>query len=368
MSRTAARKSIMISVCVGVAILGLLLGFVPQREGFEVRRRINPVVATLRPDDMPAPILGSVGPWAVRASVRAIMPAGDYPLLTEAPAAGRWISFSEDSVRLLTFAGQQHLIMNAVDTLFTPLLPLDGSTEPVVLFGALPQGYGESMAMDGLPLRWRKSNPECDAERPSPAMGSERILTEFLGHYAGGDIFDRARRYQALVEGFATRFGLNPALVYAIIYAESNFTPVLVSSRSAMGLMQLLPSTAGGEVHTFLHGRPTSVNLAELANPEINIRYGTAYLHLLLNKHFGEVRDPLSREYCAIAAYNMGPNRLLRMYPPEIINTMTPAEVLERLSTSLPFAETRAFVLKVTRARETFAGSFVSSVRTPLPQ
>lgn len=41
---------------------------------------------------------------------------------------------------------------------------------------------------------------------------------------------------------------------------------------------------------------------------------GTAYLHILLTRYFQDVSDPLSREYCAVAAYNMGPNRFLRLY------------------------------------------------------
>lgn len=362
MSRKATRNGILISVCVGVALIGLMLGFVPQKEGFEVRRRINTVTATLRPDDLPIPIVAGDGPWAVRDAVHHGDEHTRYGAQADRPE-GRWIRFADDGVRLMTFAGQQLLMMEATDDMVTPLLPLDGSPEPVALLGALPQGYGESMGLDGLPLRWRKSrtDAECDAERPSPAITSERVLAEFSRQPFGGDLFDRARRYQPLVEGFARRFDLHPALVYAIIHAESNFTPVLVSSRSAMGLMQLLPSTAGGEVHTFLHGRPASVSLAELSNPETNIRYGTAYLHLLLNRHLGEIRDPLSREYCAVAAYNMGPNRLLRMYPPEVINALTPAEVLERLTTSLPFSETRAFVAKVTRTRHEFATSFVGA-------
>ncbi len=59
----------------------------------------------------------------------------------------------------------------------------------------------------------------------------------------------------------------------------------------------------------FLYGRRGQVSYDELRVPEINIRYGTAYLHILFNRYFQKVTDPVSREYCAIAAYNLGPNR-----------------------------------------------------------
>lgn len=335
MSRTVRRNGILMSLCIGTAFVVLLLGFVPQKEGFEVRRRVNTATATLRPDDMPPPILEKSGSWAMRAAIRHDTVTAHTALPT---GTGRWINFAEDGVHLLTFAGTHTLTLDAARHIFN---------EPIPLLGVLSPDYGERMVADSacVPVL-------------APTIAGERVLTAVSSQMFGTDLFDRARQYQGLVESFAHRFGLNPSLVYAIIHAESNFTPVLVSSRSAMGLMQLLPSTAGGEVHTFLHGRPANVSLAELSHPETNIRYGTAYLHLLLNRHLGEINDPLSREYCAVAAYNMGPNRFLRMYPPEVINAMTPDEVLERLTTSLPFSETRAFVAKVTRTRNEFATSF----------
>ena len=80
-------------------------------------------------------------------------------------------------------------------------------------------------------------------------------------------------------------------LVLAIKVTDSAFQKDAVSASSAMGLMQLLPSTASDEVHRFLYGRPGDVGYEDLRVPETNIRYGTAYLHILLNRYFGGVRD-----------------------------------------------------------------------------
>ena len=170
-----------------------------------------------------------------------------------------------------------------------------------------------------------------------------------------------AGTFRQIVEQCANRYRLSTALVYAIIHSESNFSTTLVSNRSAMGLMQILPGTASGEIHRFLHGRSGEVGFSQLRNPEVNISYGTAYLHILQSRYFGNVTDPLSREYCTVAAYNMGPNRLLRFYGPdnaravERINAMTPDELYQDLVTRLPHRETRAYVARVRQMKTQYA-------------
>ena len=189
---------------------------------------------------------------------------------------------------------------------------------------------------------------------------AEEMLPEDA-YFDGGGLFARARRYQQLVENFARRYNLSAELVYAIIHSESDFSPTLVSDKSAMGLMQLLPSTASDEVHRFLYGRPGDVSFDELRVPEINIRYGTAYLHILLTRYFQDVSDPLSREYCAVAAYNMGPNRFLRLYGKTgeeavaRINELSAEQLYEDLTARLPVRETRFYGAKVRRMKGQYA-------------
>ena len=121
----------------------------------------------------------------------------------------------------------------------------------------------------------------------------------------------------------------------------------------ADGLMQLLPSTASDEVHRFLYGTRGNVGFNELAVPEINIRYGTAYLHILMTRYFQDVRDPVAREYCTVAAYNMGPNRFLRYWGATNaeavarINSLSVPDLYRRLTVELPVRETRSYVAKV---------------------
>lgn len=377
-----AISGVLAGVGTGLMLLGLVAGFVPQRDGPEVRRSVNLTVAQLRPEEVPLPIV-SVGQegWSLRAPISSVATSAAAessdvsltPLAPRDPAGGlagspdtQWVTFTDEGVSLATTEGPRVVEGELASASYVPVLPLEDMGMPVALVTIAPVDYGESLTIDGRPLRWlaeqsaalRRLEPECDREQLALEERTLALLPRYP--FDAEDSFTRARRYKEMVGRAAQRFGLNEALVYAIIQTESNFSPVLVSSQSAMGLMQLLPSTAGGEVHTFLYGHPSKVTFNDLANPEVNIRYGTAYLHLLLTRHLGGVKDVQSREYCALAAYNMGPNRFLRLFSPdrdtaiEIINAMTPEALFRRLTTELPVLETRAYVAKVSHRRGEF--------------
>lgn len=246
-----------------------------------------------------------------------------------------------------------------------PLLEHDGSESPR-LFGSLPSG--EPLDPEGRPLRWYAQANVLAAysvPRPKPfqmpdnAPANPRFATALARLAPSGS----ARAYRALVDSFARRYGLNTDLVLAIIHSESNFTPTLVSPKSAMGLMQLLPSTASDEVHRFLYGTRGRVSFEQLAVPEINIRYGTAYLHILASRYFANVQDRHVREACIIAAYNMGPNGFLKLYGPTPeqavarINSMSSDEFHADLPRRLPHNETRFYVEKVRRMKQHYAAT-----------
>lgn len=136
----------------------------------------------------------------------------------------------------------------------------------------------------------------------------------------------------------------------AIMHTESGFNPFAVSSRQAVGLMQIVPETAGNEVHSFLMGARGTPSLETLLNPEHNIKYGAAYLYLLGQHHLGGIHNPVSRQMCVIAAYNCGPGAVLRLFSPDQeqaiarINAMSSEEIYTRLITELPYQETRRYV------------------------
>jgi soluble lytic murein transglycosylase len=106
--------------------------------------------------------------------------------------------------------------------------------------------------------------------------------------------------YRADVVGNARLYHLDPALVAAVIYEESRFRADTRSSAGAIGLMQLLPSTARGIAeHT---GGGHFRIPQDLYVPDLNIRYGCWYLNHLERKYAGR-RDATD---LALAAYNAG--------------------------------------------------------------
>ena len=366
------RITLVLASCMLLGLLGLLpllAGFVPQYWGPEMRGLANPQVISLRPEDRPQPIVeqGADGRvWAIRQPVNEapFTAAGPAP----APRTRNVVRFDGGSVRLaLTDKGLSHDGDAAI--MLAPLLALDGSSMPV-LYGVQPDGYGDMLDAQGRPLRWLASNGFMHAYQPVDweALAEQRrnivpvAPPIALPRFDSGTLRAHAGSYRELVENFSRRYGLNAALVYAIIHSESTFRPTLVSRSSAMGLMQLLPSTASDEVHRFLYGTRGNVGFNELAVPEINIRYGTAYLHILMTRYFQDVRDPVAREYCTVAAYNMGPNRFLRYWGATNaeavarINSLSVPDLYRRLTEELPVRETRSYVAKVQHMKTQFAG------------
>ena len=89
-------------------------------------------------------------------------------------------------------------------------------------------------------------------------------------------------RYGEIVRGHAHNYDLDPALLAAVIYQESKFESHARSDRGAIGLMQLLPETAKG-IAARTGG--SKFRVADLYNPEINVRYGAWYLEHLMRKY-----------------------------------------------------------------------------------
>src|SRR2546430_3471393 len=102
-------------------------------------------------------------------------------------------------------------------------------------------------------------------------------------------------QHQDIIRQQAADKHLDPALVAAVIYAETKFDPH-PSSAGAQGLMQILPQTAEFLAH---RSGAKTFTTADLATPQVNISYGTYYLRYLLDEYGG-------RGVPALAAYNGG--------------------------------------------------------------
>lgn len=126
----------------------------------------------------------------------------------------------------------------------------------------------------------------------------KKIFSKMAGNKYSND--ELIRYSKALVEE-SERYNIDPTLVTAIIATESNFRYNVVSNKGAIGMMQLLPSTAfyiSGKNHIDFS------NKNQLFDPEMNIRLGVSYLAYLIEKT-GSVEH-------AIIAYNYGPVNLKR--------------------------------------------------------
>ena len=135
------------------------------------------------------------------------------------------------------------------------------------------------------------------------ALGRHREVTEM-------EIEILARKY-------GRRFDVAVPLVMAVVKAESNFDPQAVSKKGALGLMQLMPGTA------------KLLRVSDPFNPEENIRGGTQYLSMMLER-FGEPRH-------ALAAYNAGPN------------------VVDKYGGVPPYRETRVYLSRVLKYAKEYA-------------
>ena len=99
------------------------------------------------------------------------------------------------------------------------------------------------------------------------------------------------RLFQPIVLKAANRYEVEPAMVMAIIMAESSYNPKAISKKGARGLMQLMPTTA------------RSLGVKDSFNPEHNINAGVRYFKKLLNQFDGDVE-------LALAAYNAGSRKV----------------------------------------------------------
>jgi soluble lytic murein transglycosylase len=143
---------------------------------------------------------------------------------------------------------------------------------------------------------------------------------------------------QAIIRAQAHEKHLNPALIAAVIYAETKFVP-RESSAGAQGLMQILPSTAEYLAH--LSGG-TQFTTGDLAEPSVNIAYGSYYLRYLLDHYRGE-------QLPAVAAYNAGLTNV------DSWMAKAAAEGRQLALTDIPFPETRAYVSHVMSAEASYS-------------
>jgi soluble lytic murein transglycosylase len=123
---------------------------------------------------------------------------------------------------------------------------------------------------------------------------------------------------------------LDPALIAAVIYAETKFNP-RTSAAGAEGLMQIMPQTAEFLAH---RSGATTFTTADLSTPQVNIAYGSYYLRYLLDRYSGSTM-------LALAAYNGGEANV-DQWAADARGSGHPLTI-----SAIPFPETRAYVRRV---------------------
>jgi soluble lytic murein transglycosylase len=147
------------------------------------------------------------------------------------------------------------------------------------------------------------SNVQVRRRRWSLGLGVAIALGVLVGVMVSSGEFDRAIReftlplsHDDIIRQQAAEKNVDASLIAAVIYAESRFHDQ-TSHAGARGLMQVTPATAD-DIERRSGG--TTFVVDDLSDPQINISYGTFYLHELLVRYDGN-------KVAALAAYNAGP-------------------------------------------------------------
>jgi soluble lytic murein transglycosylase len=185
-----------------------------------------------------------------------------------------------------------------------------------------------------------KTRQRSQRRRRARVIGGTLIVAALGGFLiANSDRFQRTLeevtlplQHEDIIRQQAAQKDVPPELIAAVIYTESRFRDQ-TSHAGARGLMQITPGTA--KVIENLSGGQT-FKFSDLSNPDINIRYGTFYLHYLIQKFGGN-------EVAALAAYNAGETNVV-------------AWGGSNLSVNdIPFPETRDYVENVLQKRDEYA-------------
>jgi soluble lytic murein transglycosylase-like protein len=225
--------------------------------------------------------------------------------------AGAPASYAGDGIATTTAADGRKVFINNADS---PHPATADSREGVV---------GESPAAppvhyiywSNTQRRWKPVPMQSAAARRARAAAAEVIAaTQSASPDAAADPAVNtftSERVNAAIELAAARNNVDPNLVRAVIKVESNFNPRAVSRKGAMGLMQLMPSTA------------RSLRVAHPFDPTENIDAGVRHLKQLMENFGGDLK-------LSLAAYNAG------------------AGAVQRHNGVPPYAETQAYVRQIT--------------------
>lgn len=280
------------------------------------------------------------------------------------------INFQKGFVQVETVSTvkpKQELQQAIVATLLTPDDPTKVdlfSDKAFILGNGKPFLYKQVLDQDNQPIEW-----SWRANRYADYLIKHHLQTRHVGYkkvwyvdfpMSKDSLKIREYRYSDIIRKYAKRYSINEGLIYAIIKTESSFNPYAVSRANAYGLMQIVPATAGADVYRRIKKRSGRPSGRALLSPNFNIDIGTAYLHILKSVYLKDIRNPLSKRYSIISAYNGGAGNVFKTFSSRQswainrINSLSASQVYRYLTQDHPRLESRRYLYKVNKAEQQF--------------
>ncbi len=205
----------------------------------------------------------------------------------------------------------------------TPVAPAETGSR--VMTGPTTAKAGPKV-MRGAVYRVDRTDGITEYTNVRPSNGRYALLFSYISTCVACDIHSKidfsstrlnVEAFKDEIASAAADFGVDPALLRAVMHAESAFNPMALSNKGAQGLMQLMPGTA------------SDLGVVDAFDVTENIRGGARYLAQMLKNFNGDVR-------LATAAYNSGPG------------------AVQKYRDVPPYAETQVYVQRVATLRERY--------------
>jgi hypothetical protein len=256
----------------------------------------------------------------------------DFASATGGVASSATIYVAED------FSTVQADVVSTGPTIGTPLFiaapyrqPARSAREPLPRVGSTSEPESAAPPMPrilrGAVYKVQRKDGITEYTNVKPAGGAFAVLFTYIATCVACDIHSKINfartalnidAYKDEIAAAAADYGVDSALLRAVIHAESAFNPLALSNKGAQGLMQLMPDTAN------------DMGVADAFDASQNIRGGARYLSMLLKNFNGNAQ-------LATAAYNAGPG------------------AVQKYGGVPPYDETQVYVQRVATLRDRYA-------------
>ncbi len=290
----------------------------------------------------------------------------DYVKYTDKYYTRSHISFEDGQITIETLGDQNRLRNSIIHTL---LMGSDASGIDLFASGDVPISSNPFLAGQVVDQFGRSVTNIAIANDFATYLIQNKLKTRRLqnGHtvtyvsipMAANHVEVRARRYLPIARKAAKQYNIDLSLILGIMEVESAFNPYAVSYANAIGLMQVVPRTAGRDIFA-RKGWGGQPDRDYLYDPTQNIDSGTMYLTILRDEYLDGITDPTSKRYAMISAYNSGAGAVLRVFDSdkweaiERINNLEPDAVYRILTTAHPSSQARNYLMKVNKAQQKY--------------